>query len=113
MDRRKQLLMEYKHRKTEMGIVSFQCVPTSERFIGYSQDTKAYINSNRFKLGVKMHPNRELQNLWNQHGEAAFEIGVLEVLPYDENDKEKQDYTKELEALCNSYLRNNDQARGI
>ena len=113
MDRRKQLLMEYKHRKTEMGIISFFSVPTNESFIGYSQDTKAYINSNRFKLGVNLHRNRELQNLWNQHGESAFEIGVLEVLPYDEKDKEKQDYTKELEALCSRYLRNIEKAKQI
>ncbi len=113
MDRRKQLLIEYKHRKTEMGIVSFLCVPTNESFIGYSQDTKAYTNSNRFKLSVNLHRNRELQNLWNQHGESAFEIGVLEVLPYDEKDKEKEDYTKELEALCSRYLRNIEKARRL
>ncbi|EPR13491.1 GIY-YIG nuclease family protein [Ruminiclostridium papyrosolvens] len=113
MDRRKQLLMEYKHRKTEMGIISFLCVPTKESFIGYFQDTKAYINSNRFKLDVNMHRNSELQKLWNQHGKSAFEIVVLEVLPYDEKDNEKEDYTNELEEMCNRYLRNIEGARRI
>lgn len=113
MDRKKQLLMEYKHGKTEMGIISFLCVITKESFIGHSQDTKANINSNRFKLGANLHRNLDLQKLWNQHGEYAFEIGVLEILPYDEKDKEKEDYTKELEAMCNRYLRNIERARRI
>lgn len=113
MDRKKQLLMEYRHRKTEMGIISFHCVPTNESFIGFSQDTKANINSNRFKLGANLHRNSKVQKLWNQYGESAFEIGVLEVLPYDEKDKEKEDYSKELEAVCNRYLRNIENARRI
>ena len=113
IDRKKQLLMEYKHRKTEMGIISFLCVPTKESFIGHSQDTKAYINSNRFKLEANLHRNSELQKLWNQNGESSFEIGVLDVLPYDEKDKEKEDYTKELEAMCSRYLRNIERARRI
>lgn len=111
MDRKKQLLMEYKHRKTEMGIISFLCVPTQDSFIGFSQDTKANINSNRFKLEANLHRDSALQKLWNQYGESAFEIGVLEALPYDEKDKEKEDYTKELEAMCSRYLRNVDKAR--
>jgi len=47
-----------------------------------------------------------LQKLWNQHGESGFEFGVLEVLPYDEKDKENEDYIKELEAMHNPHLRN-------
>jgi len=113
MDRKKQLLIEYRHRKTEMGITSFLCVPTKESFIGFSQDTKANINSNRFKLEANLHRNSELQKLWNQHGESEFEIGVLEVLPYDEKDEEKEDYIKELEAMCNRHLRNIERARRI
>lgn len=113
MDRKKQLLMKYKHRKTEMGIISFGCVPTKDSFIGFSQDTKAYINSNRFKLEANLHRNAALQKLWNEYGEPAFEVGVIEVLPYDEKDKEKEDYTKELEATCNRHLRNIEKARRI
>ncbi|HHY28272.1 MAG TPA: GIY-YIG nuclease family protein [Desulfitobacterium dehalogenans] len=113
MDRKKQLLMKYKYRKPEMGIISFLCIPTKVSFIGFSQDTKAYINSNCFKLGANLHRNSELQTLWNQYGESAFETGVLEVLPYDEKDKEKEDYTKELEGMCNRYLRTMERARRI
>ncbi len=113
MDRRKQLQMEYKHRKTEMGIISFRCIPTGESFIGFSQDTKANINSNSFKLGANLHRNSQLQKLWNQYGSSAFEIGVLEVLPYDEKDPEKEDYTAELEELYGRYLENTGGARRI
>jgi hypothetical protein len=113
MDRKKQLLMESKYRKPEMGIISFRCMPTQDIFIGPSNDTKADINSNSFKLEVNGHPNLILQKLWNQYGKSAFETGVLEVLPYDEKNVDKKDYTKELEELCNRHIRNIPNARRI
>ena len=52
MQRKKQLLGEYKNRKPEMGIISFRCAATEETFLYISKDTKADINSNRFKLSA-------------------------------------------------------------
>lgn len=113
MDRRKMLLMKYKYRKPEMGVISFQCLPTQEYFLGPSNDTKADINSNSFKLEANYHPNSILQKLWNQYGKSAFEIGVMKVLPYDEKNADKTDYTKDLEALYSSCIRNIPNARRI
>lgn len=112
-NRKKQLLLKYKYRKPEMGIIYFKCISTGDIFIGISKDTKADINSNSFKLGGKLHPNHILQKIWDDYGRDNFEIGVLEVLPYEEKDKDKDDYTKELESLYERNLRNLSHARRI
>ena len=36
---------------------------------------------------------------WKEYGEQAFEMKVLEQLPYDEKEENKMDYTKELQEL--------------
>ena len=112
-NRKKQLLLKYKYRKPEMGIIYFKCISTKDIFIGISKDTKADINSNSFKLGGNLHPNHTLQKIWGDYGRDNFEIGVLEVLPYDEKDKDKDDYTKELESLYERNLRILPNARRI
>lgn len=96
--RKKQLLWEYKNRKPEMGIISVYCVPANKRFLEPSRDTKADINSNSFQLSLGSHPNKELQKLWQEYGAENFEIGVFEVLPYDEKEENK-DYTSDMEQL--------------
>ena len=113
MNNRKQLLMDYKYRKTEMGVFIFACTTTGKSYIGFTQDTKATINSNSFKLGVSMHTNKKLQNDWNSYGESAFDIRVLEVLPYDEKDEVKADYTKELQELCDGWIKKTNESEEI
>lgn len=104
-NKKKLLLLKYKYRKPEMGIIYYKCISTGDIFIGISKDTKADINGNSFKLRGNLHPNHILQNMWNDNGMDNFEIGVLEVLPYDKKDKDKDDYTKELESLYERKLR--------
>jgi len=103
--KKKKLKMEYKYRKSEMGIFVFECMPLKKSYIGYTNDTKGTINSNRFKLGAQMHRNKQLQNDWDKYGESDFSIQVLEVLPYSEEDEAKIDYTEELKALKNKWIK--------
>jgi len=102
--RKKKLIMEYKHRKTEMGIITFECISTGKSYIGCTNDTKGTVNRNRFQLGAGMHRNKNLLYDWKNHGESNFSIRVLDVLPYDKNDEAKTDYTRELEALRDKWI---------
>lgn len=103
--RKKKLLMEYKHRKTEMGVFVFECIPTKKNYIGCTNDTKSAINASHFKLSAGLHKNNNLQLDWNKYGESDFSVKVLELLPYDEKDEAKTDYSEELEALHDMWLR--------
>lgn len=110
--RKKELQMEYKNRKPEMGLVSFHCVKTGESFIMGSKDTKADINSSRFQLELGSSYNHPLQSLWNEHGAQGFKIFVPETLDYEKDD-EGLDYTEDLEVLCAAYLENDKKARRL
>lgn len=108
MKRKKQLLEEYRNRKPEMGIISFCCKEAKETFLCISKDTKANINGSRFKLSANSHPNKRMQELWNQYGESGFEISVVRVLKYEDP---KADHTEELEKLLIQCLDLDNSAR--
>lgn len=109
-ERKKQLSWEYKNRKPEMGVISFCCVVTNERFLGSSRDTQADLNSNSFKLTSGRHPNKRLQELWNQHGKKGFELSVLQCLEYEDP---TEDHTSELEELLKECLEADSTAMKI
>lgn len=109
-NRKKQLIEEYKNRHPELGVISFSCKVNGESFYGISKDTRADLNSNRFKLSTGTHPNKRMQELWNQYGECGFELSVVKILKYEDPSK---DYTKELNELCEQYLMDDPQATRI
>lgn len=109
-ERKRQLLEEYKNRKPEMGVISFCCVATGESFLTASRETKTDFNSTRCKLAANWHPNKRLQELWNQYGEEGFELSVIRVLKYEDP---KADHARELEKLLAQCLEADDMARRI
>jgi hypothetical protein len=110
LKRKKQLLEEYKNRKPEMGVISLRCLATGEAFLGISKDTRADLNSLRCKLSTSWHPNKRLQELWNQYGESGFELSVVQVLKYEDPGA---DHTEELEEMRDKYLVTDSGARRI
>jgi hypothetical protein len=86
VDRKKELLMEYRQRKREMGVFLFECAEGG-RYIGRADDPKGAINKNVFQLKMGSHPNKRLQKEWSDRGGAAFSVRVLDSLEYDEETK--------------------------
>lgn len=109
-ERKKRLLEEYKNKKPEMGVISFRCIATGEAFFGISKDTRADLNSTRFKLATNYHPNKRLLELWNRYGESNFELSVLKVLKYEDP---HADHTDELEELREQCFAEDSEARRI
>jgi len=108
--RKKELIAEYKNRKPEMGVISFRCQATDESFLGISKDTKADFNSNSAKLGANCHPNKRLQELWNEYGRNGFELGVVKSLEYEDPN---ENYTAKLEKLREECLSQDKLAKKI
>lgn len=104
------LLEAYKNRRPEMGVTSFRCTATGKSFLGISTDTKADFNSNRMKLSMNYHPNKQLQALWNQYGEDGFECSVLKILEYEDR---QEDQTMKLDALREQCFAADPQAERI
>lgn len=110
IQRKKELLELYKHRRPEMGVISYRCIETGEAFLGISKDTKSDFNSTNMKLEANWHPNKRLQELWNQYGPEGFERTVVKVLKYDDPN---EDHTEKLENLREQCLAADPNARKI
>lgn len=108
--RKKELLNEWKNRHPDMGVISMFCKATGDLFLGISKDIKVDFNSNRFKLSVKLHSNKQLQTLWDKYGENGFDYSVAKVLKYD---NPEDDQTDKLNALLEECLLEMPQARRI
>ena len=108
--RKKELLIDYKNRHPEMGVISYCCKETGEVFLGISNDTKADFNSISFKLTNNRHPNKPLQELWNKYGPQNFEHSVVKVLKYEEP---VEDHTAKLEKLIEQCLTADPNAKRI
>lgn len=101
LNRKKELLEDWKNRRPEMGVISIVCKPTGDLFLGVSKDTSADFNSIRFKLATSWYPNKKLQALWNEYGNDGFEFSVLEKLKYE---NPSDDYTDKLEEMLEKQL---------
>lgn len=106
-ERRKQLQESYKNRKPPMGVIAFTCRETDESFLCACTDTKAGFNRSLLQLSIGSHPNKRLQELWKQYGEAGFEQRVIEALDYEHPE---DDHREDLETLLDLCLARDDKA---
>lgn len=91
-----------------MGVIAFRCDAADETFLTIATDIPAKFNRIRFQLSAGICPNKRLQDIWGQYGEAAFEFQVVKYLKYDDP---KEDHTEDLETLCELCLLENPNAR--
>jgi hypothetical protein len=98
VDRKKELKLQYKQMKPQMGVFMFRSKASHKCYLEATQDLKGTINSTKFKLGAGIHPNRELQREWQDFREDNFIIEILEELQYDK-DETKTDYREDLAVL--------------
>ena len=95
---KKDLVREYKERKTRAGVFGVRCLPDQALWIGTSRDLDAQQNGIWFQLRMGNHMNRALQQAWNNHGADAFRFEILEIVE-DENAEMIGLLLKEREAL--------------
>lgn len=112
MDRqkKKELVSAWKERHPEMGVMALVCTATGDTFLTAAKDTKVGLNRHTFQLSAGMHPNKALQALWDQHGEAGFERAVVQVLDYEDP---AEDYLDELADLLELYLLEHPEAKKL
>ncbi|MBB6024439.1 hypothetical protein HNR77_005549 [Paenibacillus sp. JGP012] len=84
MNRRKELQEQAKEVKTEAGVYQIRNERNGKVYIDSTLNLKT-VNGQRFMLQMGSHLNRRLQAEWNEYGESAFVIEVLEVLKKDDN----------------------------
>lgn len=82
--RKKDLVREYKERKTRPGIFAVRCLPDGAVWTGASRDLDSQQNGIWFQLRMGNHMNKVLQQAWALHCGEAFQFEILEVVE-DEN----------------------------
>ena len=84
MDRKAQI-RAYKETPRPMGVFRVRNTKNGRSLIGSSVDVPGMLNRQRFQLGAGGHPDKALQQDWNESGPEAFEFETLDTLkPPDE-----------------------------
>lgn len=94
---RKALTRAYKDNPRPAGIFAVTNTATGRILLGPTPDLPGMLNRQRFQLEMGSHPDKELQQDWNELGAQSFEIGVLDTL--DPGDDATTDVTQELKTL--------------
>ncbi len=77
---RKQRTREYKETPRPAGVYAVRNSAKGKLLLGASSDLPGVLNRQRFQLEHGAHPDRELQQDWNELGPNAFAFEVLDQL---------------------------------
>lgn len=80
---KKELVREYKERKTRPGVFAVRCVPEGTSWTGTSRDLDSQQNGIWFQLRMGNHMNKALQKAWNAHSVDDFRFEILEIVEDD------------------------------
>lgn len=94
--RMRELKRAYQESHPRKGVFSISCANTGERFFGTANDLDRAFNRHRFQLEMDGHPNKRLQALWNEHGEAAISYETVAELDYEDAAADHADDLAEL-----------------
>ncbi|MDD3653563.1 MAG: GIY-YIG nuclease family protein [Desulfotomaculaceae bacterium] len=98
MDRKKELKLQYKLMKPQMGIFIIRSKESNKCYIQATANLRGAMNGAIARLKGGLHPNRELQKEWDKLGAESFIAEILDYLEYDK-DEAKTDYKGELAVL--------------
>lgn len=77
---RKEIHREYKERVKPSGVFQIKNIANGKVLLGSSLNLEGLLNRNRFMLRSNGHPNKELQNDWNELGPDQFTFEILETV---------------------------------
>ena len=80
---RKAATAAFRERKPQPGIYAVRCESAGALWLGQAADMTNVQNRHWFALRMGSHTNRAMQAAWASHGEAAFSLERLEILPED------------------------------
>jgi len=99
MDRKSQI-RAYREAPRPMGVFRVRNTANGRSLIGSSVDVPAMLNRVRFQLGMGGHPDRALQQDWNESGPDAFAFETLDLLkPSEQPDHDPAGDLRMLEQL--------------
>lgn len=103
-ERKKDLKKAYQQSHRPMGVYQIRNLVNEKALIGKSLDLPGIINRHRFQLQMGGHPNRDLQDDWNELGADKFVFETLDEL--SPRDDPAYDYQEDLALLEKMWLEN-------
>lgn len=97
-ENRKKLKERARAVRPEMGVYLIKNEKEHRFLMEACANLTGGINGARFRLESGNHPNRGLQQSWNENGPDAFQFEILDRLEYDK-DGLKTDYSSDLKEL--------------
>jgi hypothetical protein len=80
---KKEAIRKFKEQKPLLGAYAVRCTASGRVWVGASRNLDATKNGCWFSLRSGGHIEKSLQKEWNEHGEAAFQYEILEMLDGD------------------------------
>ena len=80
MKTRKEIHREYKERVKPSGVFQIKNLANGKVLLGSSLNLEGPLNKHRFMLRINGHPNKELQQDWNELGPDQFTFEILETV---------------------------------
>lgn len=80
MKSKKELKQEYKDRPKPVGVFQVKNTANGKVLLGSSLNLDGLLNSQQVKLSSGWHPNKMLQQEWNEYGPDKFVFEILEVV---------------------------------
>ena len=85
MKTRKEIHREYKERVKPSGVFQIKNMANGKVLLGSSLNLEGPLNKHRFMLKINGHPNKELQQDWNELGPDQFGFEILETVQTSDN----------------------------
>jgi hypothetical protein len=79
-EQKREAISKFKEHKPLLGVFAVRCTATGQVWVGSSRNLGAGKNGIWFALRNRSHRERGLQDVWDEHGESAFEYEILEKL---------------------------------
>lgn len=80
MKTKQDIKREYKDRAKPAGVFQIKNTANGKVFLGSSLNLEGPLNRNKFTLNMGQHRNTMLQKEWNEYGQDAFVLEILEVV---------------------------------
>ncbi len=87
MKTRKELVEEYKQKKTTAGVFQIKNNTTGMVLIEAAPNVDSKWNRHRTELRFGSHRNKKLQIDWSENGEENFTFSILSILEIKEDDQ--------------------------
>ena len=106
MNRRKEIINEYKERKSYGGVYTITNTLNGKYLIGHAANLKSVQNHFQFAVATDSPVHPKLRKDWEELGAQAFTLEILEQLEQqpEQSQVEFMDDLKTLEQLCRANL---------